>query len=94
MKKSTKLILWISILFISIGINAQNTQPNIQSKLNGTIVDQIMNQPIVGASVNIKGTTHGVETDLDGKFYFQTGQKFPYTLQTSGGFISTVKKQN
>jgi len=80
MKKNTKLILWISILFISIGINAQNTEPNIQSKLNGTIVDQISNQPIIGASVNIKGTTHGVETDIDGKFYFQTGQKFPYTL--------------
>jgi len=80
MKKNTKLILWISILFISIGINAQNTAPNIQSKLSGTIVDQISNQPIIGASVNIKGTTHGVETDIDGKFYFQTGQKFPYTL--------------
>lgn len=26
MKKNTKLILWISILFISIGINAQNTE--------------------------------------------------------------------
>lgn len=80
MKKNTKLILWISILFISIGINAQDTAPNIQSKLSGTIVDQISNQPIIGASVNIKGTTHGVETDIDGKFYFQTGQKFPYTL--------------
>ncbi|UTN03795.1 SusC/RagA family TonB-linked outer membrane protein [Flavobacterium bizetiae] len=80
MKKNTKIILWISILFISIGLNAQNTEPNIQSKLNGTIVDQISNQPIIGASVNIKGTTHGVETDIDGKFYFQTGQKFPYTL--------------
>ncbi|MFH6962579.1 SusC/RagA family TonB-linked outer membrane protein [Flavobacterium plurextorum] len=91
MKKSTKLILWISILFISVGIKAQNTEPTIQSKLNGTIVDQITNQPVIGASVNIKGTTHSVETDLDGKFYFQTGQKFPYTLQIS--YIGYLSKE-
>lgn len=64
----------------SLGINAQETTPLIQSKLEGTVVDQITNEPIIGASINIKGTTHGVQTDLDGKFYFQTGQKYPYTL--------------
>ncbi len=68
------------ILLISIGVKAQETKPLIQSKLEGTVVDAVTKEPVIGASVNIKGTTHGVVTDLDGKFFFQTGQKFPYTL--------------
>ncbi|WP_281232604.1 SusC/RagA family TonB-linked outer membrane protein [Flavobacterium gelatinilyticum] len=83
MKKNIKLILWVTILLASLQFQAQNTIPLIQSKLDGTVVDDITNQPIIGASVNIKGTTHGVVTDVEGKFYFQTGQKFPYTLIVS-----------
>lgn len=83
MKKKLNIYSLLFILFVSAGIKAQNTTPLIQSKLDGTIVDDITNQPIIGASVNIKGTTHGVVTDTEGKFYFQTGQKFPYTLIVS-----------
>ncbi|MDD5152351.1 MAG: carboxypeptidase-like regulatory domain-containing protein, partial [Flavobacterium sp.] len=80
MKKKLYYLSWLSIFLISFGINAQNTQPLIQSKLDGTVINKITNQPVSGASVTIKGTTHGVVTDAEGKFYFQTGQKFPYTL--------------
>ena len=83
MKKKLYLISWFYILLISTGINAQETKPLIQSKLNGTVIDQITNEPIAGASVNIKGTTHTLTTDSEGKFYFQTGQKFPYILIVS-----------
>ncbi|MEG0848552.1 MAG: TonB-dependent receptor [Flavobacterium sp.] len=80
MKKNINLILWVTFLLTSLQFQAQNTKPLIQSKLDGTVVDDITNQPIIGASINIKGTTHGVVTDAEGKFYFQTGQKLPYTL--------------
>lgn len=80
MKKKLNSCLWLCILLISIGINAQETKPLIQSKLEGTVIDAATKEPIIGASINIKGTTHGVVTDFDGKFYFQTGQKLPYTL--------------
>lgn len=83
MKKNINLILWVTILFATLQFQAQNITPLIQSKLDGTVVDDITNQPIIGASINIKGTTHGVVTDSEGKFYFQTGQKFPYTLIVS-----------
>ena len=83
MKKILYNLSWLCIFLISLGINAQNTKPLIQSKLDGTVIDEITNQPIPGASVTIKGTTHGVITDSEGKFYFQTGQKFPYTLVVS-----------
>ncbi|TDO73602.1 TonB-linked SusC/RagA family outer membrane protein [Flavobacterium chryseum] len=83
MKKNLKTYSLLFLLLLTAGINAQNTTPLIQSKLDGTVVDDITNQPIIGASVNIKGTTHGVVTDAEGKFYFQTGQKLPYTLIVS-----------
>lgn len=83
MKKILYNLSWLFIFLISVGIKAQNTEPLIQSKLDGTVINKITNQPVSGASVYIKGTTHGVVTDAEGKFYFQTGQKFPYTLIVS-----------
>lgn len=83
MKKKLERYTWLYILLISIGVNAQETKPLIQSKLEGTVIDAVTKEPVIGASINIKGTTHGVQTDFDGKFYFQTGQKFPYTLLVS-----------
>jgi TonB-linked SusC/RagA family outer membrane protein len=80
MKKILYRYAWLCILLISIGVNAQETKPLIQSKLEGIVVDAVTKDPVIGASVNIKGTTHGVQTDFDGKFYFQTGQKIPYSL--------------
>ncbi|QSW89272.1 SusC/RagA family TonB-linked outer membrane protein [Flavobacterium endoglycinae] len=83
MKKKLNRYAWLCIFLISIGIKAQETKPLIQSKLEGIVVDAVTKEPIIGASVNIKGTTHGVITDFDGKFFFQTGQKLPYTLIVS-----------
>ncbi|MEP6805810.1 MAG: carboxypeptidase-like regulatory domain-containing protein, partial [Flavobacterium sp.] len=83
MKKKLSRYIGLCILLISVGIKAQETKPLIQSKLEGTVIDAVTKDPIIGASVNIKGTTHGVVTDFDGKFFFQTGQKLPYTLLVS-----------
>ena len=83
MKKKLNRYIWLCIFLISIGIKAQETKPLIQSKLEGIVVDASTKEPIIGASINIKGTTHGVVTDFDGKFFFQTGQKLPYTLLVS-----------
>ncbi|WP_202110896.1 SusC/RagA family TonB-linked outer membrane protein [Flavobacterium hydrocarbonoxydans] len=80
------------LLQISVGIKAQNSQPLINSTLNGTVIDQVTNQPIPGVNVQIKGTTHNAITDLDGKFYFQTGQIFPYTLVIS--YIGYVTQEH
>ena len=91
MKKILYNLSWLGIFLISFGISAQNTLPLIQSKLDGTVINKITNLPVSGASVIIKGTTHGVATDTEGKFYFQTGQKFPYTLIVS--YIGYKKKE-
>lgn len=61
----------------------QHTQPTIHSKLNGIVLDANTKQPLPGALVKIKGTTHAVNTDNEGRFNFITGQRFPYTLVIS-----------
>jgi TonB-linked SusC/RagA family outer membrane protein len=73
-----KLLLLICLIpFLSL---AQETQPIINSTLAGRVIDARTKESLPGANVAIKGTTHKVVADSDGKFSFVTGQKFPYTL--------------
>ncbi|MDB5111076.1 MAG: TonB-dependent receptor [Mucilaginibacter sp.] len=75
-----------SITFLLLSISplcmlAQTaTTPLVNGALQGTVVDLTTKQPISGAAVHIKGTTHAIATDDHGKFNLVTGQKFPYTL--------------
>lgn len=73
--------LW-GILVFPFSLSAQN-KPLINSTLKGVVVDAATKEPLPGAVVHIKGTTHAVQTDGDGKFDFVTGQILPYTLQVS-----------
>lgn len=86
MKKYFYNLFLIVVLMMSFGLNAQSV---INSTLNGQVVDEKTKNPIPGVSIQIKGTTHGVQSDVDGHFYLQTGQKFPYTLVISSvGFLT------
>jgi TonB-linked SusC/RagA family outer membrane protein len=80
------------ILLCPVYLSAQDpTVPIINSTLKGRITDQATKQPLPGAVVRIKGTTHAVSADQDGRFSFVTGQKFPYTLLIS--FIGYQPKE-
>lgn len=76
--------VWPALIFAALLLTVFNgyaqTQPLINSRLSGRIVDGKSREPIPGATVQIKGTTHGVATDGEGRFAFVTGQPFPYTL--------------
>ena len=74
--------LLLLICFLPNTGKAQTT-PIINSKLVGRVIDSKTKETLAGASVSIKGTTHSVATDGDGRFNFITGQKFPYTLTIS-----------
>lgn len=39
-----------------------------QQTISGVVMDQKLNEPIIGANVVVKGTTNGTITDIDGKF--------------------------
>ena len=45
-----------------------------QFSITGVVTDKKLNEPIIGASVVVKGTTNGTVTDLDGKFTIQASK--------------------
>ena len=57
-----KLLLLMSLSFIWLGIQAIN--------LKGVVMDKALNEPLIGATVQIEGTSEGVVTDMDGRFEF------------------------
>ncbi|MGE7776126.1 SusC/RagA family TonB-linked outer membrane protein [Chitinophaga sp. NPDC101104] len=73
-------LIFAALLLLTVIHGYAQTQPLINSRLSGRIVDGKSREPIPGATVQIKGTTHGVATDGEGRFAFVTGQPFPYTL--------------
>lgn len=58
------MFLSLACLLIGIGLAIAQTPKTV----TGLVIFEEDNQPIVGASVLIKGTNQGAVTDLDGKF--------------------------
>ncbi|MDO5525202.1 MAG: TonB-dependent receptor [Prevotella sp.] len=54
-------------LMFLLAVTLCSTIAFAQSKITGTVVDE-MGEPVIGASVMVKGTTSGGVTDLDGNF--------------------------
>ena len=60
----TKLVVFLLLCTISLSVRAQSK--NIEIK--GVVVSSADNQPVIGASVMVRGTTIGVVTDIDGNY--------------------------
>lgn len=56
------LFLFACLFTISVGVMSA------QSAVNGTVVSAEDGEPIIGASIMVKGTTQGTISDMDGKF--------------------------
>lgn len=54
-----------------------------QSRVTGSVISADDNEPIVGASILVKGTTVGTISDLDGKFTLTGIPKSAKTLIVS-----------
>jgi TonB-dependent starch-binding outer membrane protein SusC len=72
------LFLYASFLLPS-SAHAQNN--NVQ--LVGKVIDERTKEPLAGAVIHIKGTTHNVVTNEAGEFTFVTGQKVPVVYEVS-----------
>lgn len=90
MKKLLFVIIAVMAVSISNIATAQN-KPIINATVSGKIVDSKTNEPLVGAAVQIKGTTNGSTTDVNGDFSLITGQKLPFSVIIS--FVGYLKKE-
>ncbi|MFT4031924.1 MAG: TonB-dependent receptor [Siphonobacter sp.] len=86
----TTILIMVSLVLAPVLLTAQN-QPVINAAISGTVLDAASGEPLVGATVTIKGTTNGANTDSYGQFQLKTGQKLPFTLIVS--FIGYTKKE-
>ena len=73
-----KLMLLLACLFVGISLVTAQTQ-----KVTGVVISEEDGQPVVGASVLVKGTTQGTITDIDGNFNLANVPSSAKTLQIS-----------
>lgn len=76
------VIALLALLFLPVFLAAQNA-PVINSPVTGNVVDARTAKKLVGATVQIKGTTNGAPTNEAGQFTLLTGQKLPFTVVVS-----------
>jgi len=74
-----KLMLLLACLLASIGLVIAQTP----KKVTGVVISEEDDQPVVGASVLVKGTTMGTVTDIDGKFTINDVPSSARTLKIS-----------
>ncbi len=73
-----KLTLLLACLFIGIGLVTAQTK-----KVTGVVISEEDGQPVIGASVLVKGTQIGVITGIDGDFTLTNVPSSAKTLQVS-----------
>jgi len=62
-----------------------------QSIISGKVTDAVTKEPILGASVSIKGTVLGGVADGSGKFSIKSKQSFPVTVSVGAiGFLTEL----
>lgn len=75
-KTQFKFQIILALTFILCAFSSAQAQ----TTLKGQVLDRINSEPLIGASVVIKGTTIGEITDIDGNFSFEVDRPFPITL--------------
>lgn len=73
-----KLMLFLTCLFIGIGLVTAQTQT-----VTGIVIAEEDGLPIAGASILVKGTSNGTITEIDGKFTLTNVPTSVKTLQVS-----------
>ena len=73
-----KLMLLLACLFVGIGLVTAQTQ-----KVTGVVISEEDGQPVIGASVLVKGTQIGAITNVDGDFTLLNVPSSAKTLQIS-----------
>ena len=59
--------------------------------ITGTVVSESDNEPIIGATIMVKGTQRGIATDIDGKFAIEVNEGDVLSITNVGMLQQTVK---
>ncbi|MEG1186268.1 MAG: TonB-dependent receptor [Bacteroidales bacterium] len=85
----------ITCLFCLLACLLFSTQLSAQFTVSGKIVDSETKEPLIGATVVVRGTTVGTATDLDGNFLLKPNKDGKVKLQfRSVGYLEKVMDVN
>jgi TonB-linked SusC/RagA family outer membrane protein len=82
--KSLTLLLFLMMAFFSSNVAAQN------KAVTGKVIDT-KNEPVIGATVLVKGTTIGIATDAGGNFKLQVPSNGILEIKSIGYQTATIK---
>jgi Ca-activated chloride channel family protein len=77
------------MLLMLVSVSGGQAEP--LGKISGTITNATTKEPLVGASVVIKGTKIGTLTDLDGKYSIGNVRPGTYTLLVTSAGYATIE---
>lgn len=81
---------FLSLLFLLASIGFATAQ---LSTIKGKVTDELSSEGVIGASVLIEGTTHGIATDIEGNFELKSVLPGSYTLVISSVGYQSQKVQ-
>lgn len=94
MKKKTKSRTAIrSFLLIVAALQISSAAFAQQTKVTGKVVDE-QNEPVVGATVQVEGTTNGTATNVDGQFTLEVNSGARLRFSYVGFKTLTIKAAN
>ena len=88
-----KKIYWIPLLILTItifGFQMEDTTPSVI--LEG-IVTEASGEPLIGASVILKGTKNATSTDINGRYSLKIEGVGPHTFVFSYTGFTTIEKR-
>ncbi|MCF0243611.1 MAG: TonB-dependent receptor [Bacteroidaceae bacterium] len=80
----------VKYICLSLLVSLFATVAMAQSAVSGTVVDE-KGDPVIGASVQVKGSSQGVITDLDGNFKMDVPKGAQVTISYIGYMTHTIK---
>ncbi len=92
LKKNRKSFL-MTVLSAMLMILSASAQTGTPINVRGTVTD-ISGEPIIGASIQLQGTTSGVVTDYDGNFSIQAPADGTLVISYVGYVTQTIDIQN
>lgn len=82
-------VLSFLLLLSPLALFAQNT-----GTIQGSVVDRKTQEPLIGVTVAIEGTTFGVQTDIEGKYTLENIPTGSYNLQATSIGYEPLSKFN
>jgi hypothetical protein len=80
------IITLLSVTFFAAGLSAQ-----VLGTIQGQVIDELTEEPIIGANVIIEGTNRGAATDIDGNFFIDRVEVGTYGIRVDYiGYASRI----